>query len=180
MKRLLTYIVLFCVMFTMTGCSENALHTDMNTAATSSAETVAEFKMLTWKVKTVDGKLTSDKGYKSLLHIMDYETTIEAVNSLFAERPNSYRLKYFQYKRDYYNENSLFIIEYESAESGEISVTEVSTDGSTLRIICEKPVPKAGSASIGVIYRRCYFLEVYDYIPASEEDIVFEVSYPKL
>ena len=80
MKRLIACLLFVCLVFAMTACQQPA--TQISTEPTT--ETAEAKTVLTWNVKSISGRFSGDTS-QTLLHIMDYDATIEAVNTLWGK-----------------------------------------------------------------------------------------------
>lgn len=180
--RIFACILLVCFVFTLIACDNTSLSTNTESTADPSAETPAAFNELNWKVKSIPGKIMDVETYRSQMQIMAYESTSAAVETIFEQLEetyghHAYAIEDRTYPRAFFNEHSLFIIQYSGSN---MKVIDVTTDGRVLKIYCEKPSISKGETSVGTSWNRCYFLEVYGFKPVSAEDVILEISYPKL
>lgn len=174
-RLLLTCILLACFVFVLVACGNSP-------AENSASEATALFSELRWKVRSLPGNIMDAKYLQSKAQIMTYDSTVTAVDTLLSQQVDKYGSSAlskadWSYPREYFNDHTLLIIQYSGSD---MEVIDVTTDGRTLMVNCEKPTVKTGETSIGSIQDRCYFLEVYGFIPASADDVILQISYPPL
>lgn len=182
MKRLFAVMLCFCLVLNLTACGSHTPSLNVDTSESSTTETTSGRQYPSWDLRVTRGRITEADPIKTHIQLMDYESTNEAVEFLFrnlekgSERYTK-AIETWTYPSDYFDENSLFIVQ-RTEYRDKMTVLDVYIEQGKLNIICKKPSNYGFSTGAGSNY--CYFIEIYDYVPASADDIVFEVSYPKL
>lgn len=163
MKRVLTFILLACLIFTTTGCDKIIFDKPVPDGP------------LEWNVREILGAPMEIQPFQLQMQIMDFDSTVSAVSSIFENQKYAHynalagrKLSDWTYSREFFEENTLLILQ---SSNSRFEIADVSVVQGKLKVTCN-----TGALSLTSDSDYCCFLEIYGYQPDFVDDIILETS----